>query len=167
MLKKSNQNNNERCTAIKGGKMKKLFLGLSVLGLMGLSSVATAESVWRLTDSGANKPIGGCLERMCPNGCVEKGTTDGAEGHCCGAGYVDDKCYGGLCCQNNAVCSSLTDKGTCVCPEGVDSYTESQDASYVKKCCPIDKPKWHEIKKQCVQCLTDIDCTDGWIAGVG
>ena len=91
----------------------KLFISLSTVALLGVSTVAYGGWMWYNFDSNKkpiSRPIEGkgpesdCLEMICEHGCVEK---DSDFGYCCpSAGAIGDSCRVasgedvGVCCQS-------------------------------------------------------------------
>ncbi len=95
---------------------KHLFLHLSFMGLMGLSTIVYGGSTPSYTKyvTGDGKiPNGDCLEMMCQYGCVEN---DKGVGKCCSsAGKAWASCEVGLCCK-----SGICDNGKCGCETSAD-----------------------------------------------
>ena len=89
----------------------KLFISLSVIALMGVSSVSYGELI-RYASGDGKVPKGDCLEMVCAHGCVED-SNGNYVGHCCGDGSLNSECYGEHCCSGGLVCSNPIGKGKC------------------------------------------------------
>ena len=104
---------------------KHLFLHLSFMGLMGLSTIAYGGSTPNYTKyvTGDGKiPHGDCLEMMCQYGCVEDDTNGKYVGYCCPSlGAFGQSCSSNsvsldICCQLGLSCIG----NKCVCPSGTE-----------------------------------------------
>ncbi len=119
----------------RGFMKKHLFLHLSFMGLMGLSTIAYGG--WTKYGpnfkSGDPIPNGDCLEMMCEHGCVED--TNGE----------------GECCPGEGNCRTLSG-------EDVDLCCEDGQICNIGHCCPVETPKWDAEQQKCVECLVDEDC---------
>ncbi len=153
--------------------MKRLFSLLSILGLLGISTLSYGEwrqnSGWLWADpderscEGSNCYKGDCREMMCQYGCIEDPE---GKGHCASSGQSGEVCYGGLGCQEGLVCSSLTDMGICTgaCPEH-SSTTESSWQIGETGCYCEPGYVLNETDDGCVEgktCSSNTDCTSGY-----
>lgn len=158
---------------------KHLFLHLSFMGLMGLSTIAYGG--WTKYGpnfkSGDPIPNGDCLEMICEHGCVEDDTNGKYMGYCCpsnGQCRVESGEDVALCCENGTPCI----QGMCGCPTGTTEYI---GIGNIKACCNNTTHKlfkiegttsqaccligtfWDATRQQCVECLTTSDCGEGQV----
>ncbi len=111
---------------------KHLFIHLSFMGLMGLSTIAYGGSVWTKYGpefkSGDPIPNGDCLEMMCQYGCVED--ENGLNGTCCpNDGTNGSACTIGACCQSGSCIN-----GKCGCEKDTDCEGEAYCDETSKTC---------------------------------
>ena len=149
----------------------KLFLSLSVVALLGVSTVVYGEWIrYKGDGTDARIPKGDCLEMMCNHGCVEDSDnsyvglccdTDGKNGDSCKAGDKnvaaccqsgecdqDGKCVGEpktLCLRNEEPYD--TAEGTKCCNTAISTLVETDTGA--KECCPGKGAVWDAIQKKC------------------